>query len=163
MKFAIYDFEMTLPNDFRVTVDKKSGYESGYINLASPAGAALNFVWENLDKHKSQFASVDAFVENSFNIMKKNKNVKEFNSKKDFLKSEMEHEYLPHEFSYTFKQPLSKGVSKKIIGLAMYDNHSNRFAIVYAQLNLDNAPKDEGSIKQMINSFECKCSGSSSA
>ncbi len=51
MKFACYDLEMSVPNDWRLGIDKKSGYASGTLSFTTPAGMTVEAVWEDLERH----------------------------------------------------------------------------------------------------------------
>lgn len=157
MKFALYDFEMSIPNEWKLQIDRKSQYASGIISFSTPNGSTLDIIWENLEKHRSKNPTIDDFLNNYIEEMKKNKNVKsvEF-SKGPSIKTE-DHEYLPHEFTYVYKQPFSRTISLRIVSKCLYCLHSNRFVIIYSRFDPKKENPDEPAIRDAIKSFECLC------
>ena len=157
MKFAIYDFEITVPKEWKIAIDKKSSYVSGMVGFTTVKGTAADLIWENLDRYMSKHTSVEAFLENYFEGMKNNRNIKTIEINKGLTKTTNEHTFLPHEFRYDYKQPLSRGFSQKVIGVAMYDLHSNRFAIVFSRWDPNKENPDEPSIREALGTFDCLC------
>ena len=157
MRFSCYDFNTVLPNDWKVAIDKKSQYGSGIISFITPKGIALDIVWEGLDRYKVKAPTVEAFINNYFDEMKKNRNIKSLEVVKGIPATADEHETFPHEFTYEYKQPLSRGVSLKIVGLSMYCLHSNRFVVVYSKSDPKKENPDEAAIREVIKTFGCSC------
>ncbi|MGQ9759145.1 MAG: hypothetical protein ACUVQ5_01020, partial [Candidatus Methanomethylicaceae archaeon] len=103
MRFALYDFEMNAPNEWKLQIDRKSQYGSGIISFSTPSGSTLDIIWENLEKYRAKNPTVDDFINNYIEETKKNKNVKSIDFIKEPTIKTEEHEYLPHEFTYVYK------------------------------------------------------------
>lgn len=158
MKFSCYDFNITIPNDWKVFIDnKKSQYGSGIISFATPKNITLDIVWENLDRHKAKASTVEAFISKYFDEMKKDRNIKSFDYVKGTPVVADEHEAIAHEFTYEYKRALSRGVKLKIIGLSMYCLHSNRFVILYSKSDPKKENPYEAAIREAITTFHCSC------
>jgi len=157
MKFSCYDFNVVVPNEWKVAIDKKSQYGSGIISIATSKGVSLDIVWEDLDRYKAKAPTVEAFINNYFDEMKNNRNIKSLETVKGTPVAADEHEVLPHEFTYEYKQPLSRGVSLKIVGLSMYCLHSNRFVVVYSKMDPKKENPDEAAIRDAMKTFGCSC------
>lgn len=157
LRFALYDFEMQVPNDWKLSIDRKSQYGAGIMSFSTPHGSTLDIIWENLEKHRSKSPTVEDFLNNYIEEMKKNKNVKSIDFTKESPTRTEEHESLPHEFTYVYKQPFSKAVSMKIVSKCLYCLHSNRFIIVYSRFDPKKENPDEPVIRDAIKSFDCHC------
>jgi len=157
MKFSCYDFDIVIPNEWKVAIDKKSQYGSGIISIATPKGVTLDIVWENLERYKAKAPTVEAFLNNYFDEMKKNRNIKSLDVVKGNPVTANEHETFPHEFTYEYKPTLSRGATLKIIGLSMYCLHSNRFVVLYSKMDPKKENPDDAAIREAIKTFECSC------
>lgn len=157
MKFSCYSFNITIPNEWKVFIDKKSQYSSGIISFAAPNNITLDIVWENLDRHKAKASTVEAFISKYFDEMKKDRNIKSFDYVKGTPIIADEHETIPHEFTYEYKRAFSRGVKLKIIGLSMYCLHSNRFVILYSKSDPKKENPYEAAIREAITTFNCSC------
>lgn len=157
MKFAIYDFEMNIPSDWSVNLDRRSKYGSGNTAITTTNRGNMQMLWDNLDKYKEKYPSVEAYIDSYFERMQRNKSVKNFETSKGMLRSEEEHNVLPHEFSYTIRNTFGRTASRKVRGVLIYDNHSNRFAILYNSWDSAKENPDENAIKEVLRTFECRC------
>jgi hypothetical protein len=173
MKFIAFDLEMKIPDDLSMVTASASSasigprprqgapnvnYNSGRIIFSSPTSPVIDLLWERLDNYKKESPSVNAYLDSSFNNIKTSKRVSDFDSKKGVLRTSPEHEYMTHELTYTVKaQTFSKPSSRSHIGVAMYDYHSNRFAILFASWDVNIAHPDESIYREMVNSFNCNC------
>jgi len=157
MQFALYDFAATVPNDWNVYLDRKSSYEAGHVRFTTPSRTNVDIVWAKLDEYKKRFPSVDAFLENYFDTMRKNRNVKTFEPTKGIERTTDEHTFLPHEFAYKHKAQLSRAFSQRIVGVALYDQHSDRFGIIYSRWDPDKENPEEPAIRDAVKSFDCLC------
>jgi hypothetical protein len=157
MRFSCYDFNVVMPNEWKVAIDKKSQYDKGIISFSTPKGNTLDIVWENLERYKVKAPSVEAFINSYFDDMKKNRNVKSLDYKKGFFVAADEHETLPHEFTYEYKPVLGRGVTMKIVGLSMYCLHSNRFVVMYSKMDPKKENPDEAAVREAIGTFNCSC------
>jgi len=161
MDFAYYDFVLTVPNEWRIITEKKSEYGRGQIAFLPPKDDkfSVDLLWENLDVYKSKGATVEAFIDNYFENLRKNRNIVDLETYKGELTKWEGHEMLYHEFKYTFKQMMRRGFTQHVVGIAIYDTHSNRFIISYAKID----PKKEAyenTARDIIRTFHCNCSES---
>ncbi len=159
MKFALYDFEATVPKEWKIAIEPKTVYASGMIAFkpTSNPNESVDLLWEDLAKHKEKSPDVESFMDAYFANMKKNPDMKSFEPTKGSVIVRGEHSFLPHEFTYTYKRYMRKGFQQKIIGMAMYDLHSNRFAIFYAKIDLEKGRENEPTLRAAINSLNCTC------
>jgi hypothetical protein len=159
MRFALYDFEVQAQKEWKVIIDKKAEYKSGMVAFKPTPNPneSLDLIWEDLTKHKEKSPDVETFMEQYFSNMKKNPDIKSFEPIKGEVIKRGEHSYLPHEFTYEFKRYMRRGFNQKIIGMTMYDLHSNRFAIFYAKIDLEKGQTNEAMLREGINSLNCTC------
>ena len=155
MKFACYDLEMSVPNDWRLGIDKKSGYASGTLSFTTPAGMTVEAVWEDLERHSQKYPTVEAFMNSYFEMMRTDRHVKDFRVDDARPIVEGGHESYPHEITFTYKRGLGKTVSQKMVGIAIYCRPSNRFIIVYSRIDPDKPNDDEMAVRDSLKSFEC--------
>lgn len=73
-KFAMYGFELKIPNDWRVEVNPKSTREKGDVAFHSKAGNRFFVTWGNLSNVESRFKSLEEH---------RDKNVKQIRSGPD--------------------------------------------------------------------------------
>jgi hypothetical protein len=159
MKFSLYDFEVTIPKDWKLAIGPKTDYNAGTIAFkpTSNPNESLDLIWEDLAKHMEKSPTVEIFMEQYFSNMKKSPDIKSFDVTKGSVITRGEHSFLSHEFTYDFKRYMRKGFTQKIIGMAMYDLHSNRFAIFYAKVDLAKGQADEDLRRAAVNSLNCTC------
>lgn len=159
MKVALYDFEVTVPNDWRIAVEPKSEYKSGMIAFkpTSNPTESVDLIWEDLTKRIEKNPTVEGFMEQYFASMKSSRDITSFQANKGSVITRGEHSYLPHEFTYSYKRYMRKGFTQQIIGTVMYDKHSNRFAIFYSKINKEKGQAEEDARKAVINSLNCTC------
>lgn len=159
MRVALYDFEMTVPNDWKIAIEPKSEYKSGIVALkpTSNPNESVDLVWEELAKRIEKYPTVESFIEQYFNSMKGVRDVKNFQVSKGSVITRGGHSLLPHEFSYTYKRYMRKEFTQQVIGMAMYDTHSSRFAIIYAKIDKTKGQGEEASRRSVIDSFNCAC------
>lgn len=159
MKVALYDFEVCVPNEWKVVIGPKSEYKAGMVAFkpSSDPNETLDLIWEDLTKHKERNPDVEAFIENYFNNMRKNSEIKSFECKRGDVIRRGDHSFLPHEFTYLYKRYMRKAFDQKIIGMAMYDLHSNRFAIFYTKIDPKKGRADEEALRAAIGSLNCTC------
>mgnify|MGYP001270302697 CR=1 FL=1 len=162
MKVTLYDFEVTIPNDWKIAIEPKSDYKSGMIAFkpTSNPNESVDLIWEDLAKRKEKSPDVESFMEQYFNSMKNNRDIKSFEATKGSLITRGGHSILPHEFSYSYKRYMRKGFTQQIIGMTMYDTHSNRFAVFYAKIDKEKGQPEEEARRSAINSLNCTCEGS---
>jgi hypothetical protein len=157
MKFAIYDLETRIPSNWTITLDRRSVYTGGAAAIMTPNKNNMQLYWDRLEKYTGKNPSVESYIGDYFERMKNTKSVKTFETSKGILRSEDEHEILPHEFNYVNKPALGRSTSKRVMGALMYDKHSNRFAILYSSWDATKENPDESAIKEAIRTFECRC------
>jgi hypothetical protein len=159
MKVALYDFEVTVPNDWKIAIAPKAEYKSGMIALkpTSNSNESVDLIWEELAKHVERSPTVDVFLEQYFSNMKNSRDIKSFEATRGSVITRGGHSYLPHEFTYSFKRYMRKGFTQQIIGMVMYDTHSNRFAIFYAKIDKEKQQAEEEARRLVINSLNCSC------
>lgn len=159
MKFALYDLEVAVQKEWKVAIGPKTEYKSGMVAFkpSSNPNESLDLLWEDLTKHKEKNPNVESFMEQYFSNMKKNPDMKSFEVTKGEVITRGEHSFLPHEFTYTFKRYMRKGFAQKIIGISMYDLHSNRFAIFYTKIDTEKGHVDEQALRAAISSLNCTC------
>lgn len=159
MKFALYDLEVAVQKDWKVAIGPKTEYKAGMVAFkpSSNPNESLDLLWEDLTKHKEKSPDVQSFMEQYFSNMRKNPDMKSFEATKGEVITRGEHSFLPHEFTYTFKRYMRKGFAQKIIGIAMYDLHSNRFAIFYTKVDLEKGQANESVLRAAISSLNCTC------
>lgn len=159
MKFAFYDLEVTVPKGWSIAFDPKTDYNAGIAALrpSTKSKDSLELHWGDLNIWKKKGPDVESFMEEYFNERKRDSDMKSFEVTKGQVIVRGEHNYLPHEFTYTFKRIMKKGFTQKIIGIAMYDLHSNRFGIFFSRIDPSQGDTDEASIRAVINSLNCTC------
>jgi hypothetical protein len=157
MKFSYYDFNLTVPDDWKLLTEKKSEHGKGQVAFMPPKGdTSVDLLWESLDLYKSKGATVEAFIDNYFENLKKNRSLIDLETYKGELVKYAEHEMLLHEFKYTFHQMLRRGFTQRVIGIAMYDTHANRFAILYCKINKGKEGY-ENTVRDILKTFKCTC------
>jgi hypothetical protein len=159
MKVSLYDFEVTVPNDWKIALEPKSGYASGMVAFkpTSNPNESVDLIWEDLAKRLEKNPTVESFMEQYFSSMKNSRDMQSFECTKGSIITRGEHSYLPHEFTYTYKRYMRKGFTQRIIGTALYDKHSNRFAIFYSKISKEKGQADEDARKAVVNSLNCSC------
>ena len=159
MKVALYDFEVTIPNDWKVAIEPKSEYKSGMIAFkpTSNPNESVDLIWEDLAKRKEKSPDLESFIEQYFSSMKSNRDITSFETTKGSLITRGSHSFLPHELTYSYKRYMRKGFTQQIIGMAMYDTHSNRFAVLYTKIDKVKGQGEEEARRLAINSLNCAC------
>ncbi len=160
MKVALYDFEISVPNDWKISIAPKAEYKSGMIAFkpTSNPDESVDLIWEELGKHAERSPTVDVFLEQYLSNMKNNRDIKSFESTTGSIITRGGHSFLPHEFTYSFKRYMRKGFTQHIIGMVMYDTHSNRFAIFYSKIDREKQQAgQEEARRRVINSLNCTC------
>jgi len=157
MKFSYYNFNLTVPDDWKLLTEKKSEHGKGQVAFMPPKGGmSLDLVWESLDMHRLQGSTVEAFIDNYFENLRKNKSYINVETYKGELVKYADHEMLLHEFKYTILQFLRKGSPQRVIGIVMYDNHANRIAYLYCKINKDKEGY-ENTVRDILKTFKCTC------
>lgn len=157
MKFSYYDFNLTVPDDWKLQTEKTSEHGKGGIAFMAPkGGTSVDLLWESLDNYKSKGATVDAFIDNYFENLRKKGHLTDLETYKGELVKYADHEMLLHEFKYTIPQLLRRGYLQRVIGIAMYDTHANRFAILYCKINKDKEGY-ENTVRDILKTFKCTC------
>lgn len=154
MKFAYYGFEFAIPKDWNVTFDKKTNYSSGMVNFETPGKLRMEHIWDSLDKYSKKHATLEAFMKSYFDGLRANKTYKDLNVIEE-ASNDGDHEVSRHEFSYSIKQPFSKPVPNKVLGMTMYCKSTNRFIIVFSSLNQAKENIEEPLLKDAMRSFSC--------
>lgn len=158
MKFSYYDFNLTVPDDWKLITEKKSERGKGQVAFMPPKGdTSVDLLWESLDSYKTKGATVDAFIDNYFENLKKNGSLIDLETYKGELIKYAEHEMILHEFKYTYRQMLRRGFTQRVIGIAMYDTHTNRFAILYYKFNAAGKEGYENTVRDILKTFKCTC------
>jgi hypothetical protein len=162
MKVALYDFEVTIPNDWKIAIEPKSEYKSGMIAFkpTSNPNESIDLIWEELTKRLEKNPTIESFIDQYFSSMKSSRDITSFETTKGSVITRGEHSFLPHEFTYSYKRYMRKGFTQKVIGTAMYDKHSNRFAIFYAKIDKEKDQGEESARRSVIGSLNCACEGS---
>jgi hypothetical protein len=157
MKFAYYDFNLTVPDDWKLFTEKKSEHDKGLIAFTTPKGdTSVDLAWESLDGYKSKGATVEAFIDNYFENLRKNRTLIDLETYKGELVKYPDHEMLLHEFKYTFRQMFRRSFTQRVIGIAMYDTRANRFSILYSKINKGKEGY-ENTIRDILKTFKCTC------
>uniref|UniRef100_A0A7C3N5T7 DUF1795 domain-containing protein n=1 Tax=Candidatus Methanomethylicus mesodigestus TaxID=1867258 RepID=A0A7C3N5T7_9CREN len=158
LRFSYYGFDLEIPMGWILSFDKKTKYESGIASFLTPMNFRLDHLWDNLEKYQKKNPTLESFMSAYYDSLRKNKGMKELQISSDPPTITEDHEILSHEISYTYRAPLGRAVSRKIIGKTIFCKKTNRFIAVYTAYDTKKENPEETALRESIAKFSCSCS-----
>lgn len=157
-KFALYGFEIKVPNDWRVEVNPKSTREKGDVAFHSKQGNRFFLTWGDLAKVEGRFKSLEEH---------RDKNVKQIRSGPDVKNVEVadshEEQIAGHRalFSHVTADVkagmFARGsYEREMLSAHMYCTDRSRYYVIYCLLRDPKEYEDfSGVFNSMARSFVC--------
>ena len=151
-----------MPREWRVKIADKTSYEMGGFSLVSPTAGDVNVAWTQLDQFKRQFPTIESYFNAQFKQLEEDvrkKKIADLTLDKRPWLLIPDHDALLYKVTYTTKPVLGREVHRKVLGLGVYCERSNRFIVIYNESSDEKGkkPMPDDVILSIIESFRCLC------
>jgi len=162
LQVSLYGLSVKIPREWRVKIADRTSYESGGFSLVSPTAGDINVIWAQLDQFKRQYPTPEAYFETQFKQLEedaKKKRILDLSIDKRPWLLIPDHKALLYKVTYTTKPILGREVHRKVLGLGVYCEKSNRFIIIYNESSdeKNQKPMPDDVILSVMESFRCLC------
>ncbi len=157
-KFAIYGFQMEIPNDWRIEVNPKSTRQKGDVAFHSPKGNRFFVSWGKLEDASKRFDSLEQHRDSNVKKIKKGQDVKQVDLGKSFEAQINGHRALFTEVRAEVRQGMfGRGsYSREMWSVHLYCENVQRYYVIYCLLRDPTEYEDYSKIfKSMAMSLVC--------
>ena len=158
-RFSVYGFSIDYPKKCRVEFNPKSRHGSGDVVFHFPDRIKAYLSWGSLDKAIANFQTVEKHADNSINVMKKARNVRNFeNVARDTLTVNRHNGV----YSLVKLQEVSLGfygrsrtVGREACAVHVHCPESSRYFVVYVIFFSEGGAEYEKTLLTMASSLKC--------
>lgn len=159
-RFSLYAISIDYPDTSRVEFNSKGRREMGDVAFHLPENIRVFLSWGELEKVSKRFNSVEEHAKYSVDMMKKGKNVANFeqvssdsltvNTHKATL-TRVKFDEMVSPIPFAAKKP----ISRTTYSLHVHCDTSNRYFVLYTMSPTDTRTKYDELLKTMSDSFRC--------
>ena len=157
-KFAVYGFQLEIPDDWRVEFNPKSNRREGDVALHSPKNNICYFSWGKLEEAKKRYGSLEDHRNDTIKRIRKSSNVQSAELITSDKLAVSGHEGLRSEVEVRQNRGImGRGqVAHRISSVHFYCPESSRFHVIHWDITVGDEYADPQKIlASMASSVEC--------
>jgi hypothetical protein len=157
-KFALYGFQMEIPDNWRIEVNPKSTRLKGDVAFHSPKGNRFFISWGKLEDASKRFTTLEAHRDQNLKQIRKGQDVKQVDVGQSYEARISGHRSLFTEVRAEVKQGMFGRASyvREMWSVHLYCENRGRYFVIYCLLRDPKEYEDYGKVfKSMANSLVC--------
>jgi hypothetical protein len=157
-KFALYGFQLEIPDNWRIEVNPKSTRQKGDVAFHSPKGNRFFISWGKLEDASKRFSTLEEHRDRNLKQIKKGQDVKQVEMGQNYEAQISGHRALFTEVKAEVKQGMfgRATYNREMWSMHLYCEKRGRYFVVYCLLRDPSEYEDYSKVfKSMANSFVC--------
>lgn len=159
--FSVYGFSTVYPSTWKIEFDPKSDWTKGNVAFKSPEKNSIFLSWGSLEKTKKRYSSPEEHAQDSAKAVRKNPRVTRVETVQTKEVNIHSHKAIYSLLRVAFPTPTANPFKKgreevmEVRSIHIHCDVSERYYVIYGQIELSKSEEHEGIFKNMGESFKC--------